>query len=159
MGSGSTITSDRDHLQHQEPQGTVPAVPLSGNRVRHDRPCSDPLPARQGHRPEEKATCGRAPAAMEQNTPCNDLRTLRNGRQGQPVGIPPAPADSTVSEGAEDGEMTNLLWMLVPWAVFAVAAGFKFWRLTSAWRQRGAGRTASTDQFRRSLERIWAQTS
>jgi len=53
--------------------------------------------------------------------------------------------------------MTNPLWMLVPWAVFAVAAELKFWRLTSAWRQRGAGREASTDHFRRSLERIWAQ--
>jgi len=48
------------------------------------------------------------------------------------------------------------LWMLVPWAVFAVAAGLKFWRLTSAWRQRGPSST-NTDQFRRSLERIWAK--
>jgi hypothetical protein len=51
--------------------------------------------------------------------------------------------------------MTNPLWMLVPWAVFALAAGVKFWRLTSAWRQWGAGREASTDHFMRSLERIW----
>ncbi len=50
--------------------------------------------------------------------------------------------------------MTNPLWMLVPWAVFAVAAGVKFWRLTSAWRQRGMN-SKDTDQFRRSLERIW----
>ena len=53
--------------------------------------------------------------------------------------------------------MTNPLWMLVPWAIFAVAAGVKFWRLTSAWRQRGVSKAANTDQFRRSLERIWAQ--
>jgi len=53
--------------------------------------------------------------------------------------------------------MNHPLWMLVPWAVFALAAGVKFWRLTNAWRQRGAVREASTDQFRRSLERIWAQ--
>jgi hypothetical protein len=52
--------------------------------------------------------------------------------------------------------MTNPLWMLVPWAVFAVAAGVKFWRLTSAWRQRGMN-SKDTDQFRRSLERIWAR--
>jgi hypothetical protein len=45
--------------------------------------------------------------------------------------------------------------MLVPWAVFALAAGVKFWRLTSAWRQRGAGTAPNTDQFRGSLERIW----
>jgi len=50
--------------------------------------------------------------------------------------------------------MTNPLWMLMPWVVFAVAAGVKFWRLTSAWRQRGEG-SMNTDQFRRSLERIW----
>ena len=50
--------------------------------------------------------------------------------------------------------MTNPLWMLVPWAVFAFAAGVKFWGLTSAWRQRGMN-SKDTDQFRRSLERIW----
>ena len=53
--------------------------------------------------------------------------------------------------------MTNPLWMLVPWAIFAVAAGVKFWRITSAWRQRGVSKAANTDQFRWSLERIWAQ--
>jgi hypothetical protein len=94
---------------------------------------------------------------MEQNAPCNDLRTLRDDRQGKPVGVPPAPADAQALEGAEDGEMNNPLWMLVPWAVFALAAGVKFWRLTSAWRQRDMSKAANTDQFRRSLERIWAQ--
>jgi hypothetical protein len=73
------------------------------------------------------------------------------------VGIPPAPADSAVPGGAESGVVTNPLWMLVPWEVLAVAAGVKFWQLTSAWRQRGAGREANTDKFRRTLERIWAQ--
>jgi hypothetical protein len=58
-----------------------------------------------------------------------------------------------VPEDAESGIVTNPLWMLVPWAVFAVAAGVKFWQLTSAWRNRGA----SKEQFRRSLERIWSQ--
>jgi hypothetical protein len=93
---------------------------------------------------------------MEQNTPCNNLRTLRNGRQGQPVGVSPAPADSALPEGAESSEVTNPLWMLVPWTVFALAAGVKFWRLTSAWRERGMN-SKDTDQFRRSLERIWSQ--
>jgi hypothetical protein len=50
--------------------------------------------------------------------------------------------------------MNNPIWMLLPWAVFAVAAGVKFWRLTSTWRQRNES-NKSTDQFRRSLERIW----
>ena len=59
-------------------------------------------------------------------------------------------------EGAAVGVMSNPLWMLVPWAVFAVAAGVKFWRLTSAWRQRGTN-NKNPEQFRRSLERIWAR--
>jgi hypothetical protein len=58
--------------------------------------------------------------------------------------------------GTEGSVMTNPLWMLVPWSAFAVAAGVKFWRLTSAWRQRDKTST-NADQFRRSLERIWAQ--
>jgi len=53
--------------------------------------------------------------------------------------------------------MGNPLWMLAPWVVFAVAAGFKFWHLTSAWRQRGTNTVPITDQFSRSLERIWGQ--
>ncbi len=51
------------------------------------------------------------------------------------------------------------LWMLVPWAVFAVAAGLKFWRLTSVFRRHLLGAptpaSTSTERFRRSLERIW----
>ncbi len=73
------------------------------------------------------------------------------------MGIQAAPTVQAMPEGTAGGVMSNPLWMLVPWAVFAVAAGVKFWQLTSAWRQRGAGREASTDNFRRSLERIWAQ--
>ena len=48
---------------------------------------------------------------------------------------------------------TNPFWILVPWAVFAFAAGVKFWRLTSVWRQRGLN-NKDTDHFRPSLERI-----
>jgi len=63
---------------------------------------------------------------------------------------------TTPGRRQEIGSMaTTPLWMLMPWVVFAVAAGVKFWRLTSAWRQRGTT-NKSTDQFRRSLERIWA---
>jgi hypothetical protein len=55
--------------------------------------------------------------------------------------------------------MANPIWLLLPWALVALSAGVKFWRLTSAWRQRG--RTSSdqavTDAVRQSLERIWKQ--
>jgi len=53
--------------------------------------------------------------------------------------------------------MSNPLWMLVPWAVFAIAAGIKFWRLTSLFRRRLSGAPSSTEQFRSSLERAWAK--
>ncbi len=49
------------------------------------------------------------------------------------------------------------LLTLVPWAVFAIAAGLKFWRITSAFRRRTLSKASSTDQFRQTLERIWAQ--
>ena len=52
----------------------------------------------------------------------------------------------------------NPIWMLVPWAVFAFAAGVKFWQITKAFRKGDPGRVSSTDQFRQKLERIWAQT-
>ena len=58
-------------------------------------------------------------------------------------------------EVAENALMHNPLWMLLPWAVFAFAAGVKFWRLTSAWRHRGMSTATNPDQFRRSLERSW----
>ena len=47
------------------------------------------------------------------------------------------------------------LWMLVPWAVFAIAAGVKYWRLTNLFRRHLGGTPSSTDQFRKTLERIW----
>ncbi len=53
--------------------------------------------------------------------------------------------------------MSNPLWMLVPWAVFAVAAGIKFWRLTSLFRRHLIGVPSSTEQLRSSLERAWAK--
>jgi hypothetical protein len=48
------------------------------------------------------------------------------------------------------------LWMLPPGTVFAFGAEVKSWQLTSARHRRGATRR-NTDQFRRSLERIWPQ--
>ena len=59
-------------------------------------------------------------------------------------------------EGAQTALMdANPLWMLAPWAVFAVAAGVKFWRITAVFRRCGQNRVSSTDQFRDTLERIW----
>ena len=53
--------------------------------------------------------------------------------------------------------MDHPLWMLVPWAVFAVAAGVKFWRITTTFRRQLQNTPSSTERFRRSLERIWTQ--
>jgi hypothetical protein len=47
--------------------------------------------------------------------------------------------------------------MLVPWAVFALAAGLKFWRLTSVFRHHMAKSQTNPERFRQSLERIWHQ--
>jgi hypothetical protein len=51
--------------------------------------------------------------------------------------------------------MDNPLWMLVPWAVFAVAAGLKFWRITGLFREHLLGIPSRTERFRQGLERIW----
>jgi hypothetical protein len=53
--------------------------------------------------------------------------------------------------------MSQPLWMLVPWAVFAVAVGLKLWRLTGLLRRQAWGHTSGTERFRQSLERIWAK--
>ena len=53
--------------------------------------------------------------------------------------------------------MNNPLWMLVPWAVFALAVGLKFWRVTSLFRKHLIGIPSQTERFRQVLERIWAQ--
>jgi hypothetical protein len=74
------------------------------------------------------------------------------------VGIQAASAVQAVLEGAAGGVMEHPFWMLVPWAVFAFAAGVKFWKITKAFRKGDPGRVSSTDQFRQKLERIWAET-
>ncbi len=53
--------------------------------------------------------------------------------------------------------MNHPLWMLVPWAVFAVAAGLKFWRLGLLLRRNRLGTPATTEQMRQALERSWAK--
>jgi hypothetical protein len=45
--------------------------------------------------------------------------------------------------------------MLVPWAVFAIAAGLKFWRITSLFRRQLRPAATSTEQARQRLERLW----
>ena len=45
--------------------------------------------------------------------------------------------------------------MLVPWAVFAVAAGLKFWHITALFRKKLLGVPTETERFRQALERIW----
>ncbi|MEY3544878.1 MAG: hypothetical protein RLZZ106_708 [Cyanobacteriota bacterium] len=49
--------------------------------------------------------------------------------------------------------------MLAPWAVFAAAAGVKFWRITAIFRRRSMSNSAKTDQFRQTLERIWVRNA
>lgn len=58
-------------------------------------------------------------------------------------------------EPIESSVMPNPLWMLVPWLVFALAAGVKFWRLTSLFRKRVLGIPSRTERMRQMLERIW----
>jgi hypothetical protein len=52
-------------------------------------------------------------------------------------------------------DLENLLWLLVPWVVFAAGGGLKFWRLTSLFRKHRLGIPSRTERFREALERIW----
>jgi hypothetical protein len=52
---------------------------------------------------------------------------------------------------------TNPLLILVPWAVFAIAAGVKFWRLTALFRRHLLGVPTKTERFRQALERVWQE--
>jgi len=51
--------------------------------------------------------------------------------------------------------MSNPLWMLLPWLVFAVAAGIKFRRLTALFRKHLLGVPSRTERLRQMLERVW----
>jgi hypothetical protein len=64
-----------------------------------------------------------------------------------------------MSEGAASSVMSNPLWMLVPWLVFAIAAGLKFWRATALFRRELLKTPSQTERFRQSLERIWTLKS
>ena len=82
-----------------------------------------------------------------------------SSEKGQPVGAKRTPAVQAVPEGAAGGVMEHPLWMLVPWAVLAVAAGIKFWRLTALFRKGVLSRATGSERVRQSLERIWAKES
>jgi hypothetical protein len=51
--------------------------------------------------------------------------------------------------------MDQPIWMLVPWAVFSIAAGLKFWRVTRLFRRQLRPAPISTEQARKQLERLW----
>ena len=53
--------------------------------------------------------------------------------------------------------MTNPLWLLVPWLVFAFGAGIKLWRLIALFRRHLLGLPTRTERFRQALERLWEQ--
>jgi len=53
--------------------------------------------------------------------------------------------------------MTHPELLLVTWTVFAVALALKFWQFGKALKRHLIAQTPSTDQFRQSLERIWAK--
>ena len=53
--------------------------------------------------------------------------------------------------------MTHPGWILVPWAVFAVALALKVLKFGKALKRHLIAPTASIDQFRQFLERIWEQ--
>jgi len=74
------------------------------------------------------------------------------------MGIQAAPADEAMSGiQREASVIDNPLWMLVPWAVFVLAAGLKFWRITILFRKHLLGTISKTERFRQALERIWAK--
>jgi hypothetical protein len=53
--------------------------------------------------------------------------------------------------------MEQPFWMLVPWAIFAIAAGLKFWRITSLFRRQPGTDRTSTERARQQLERRWLE--
>jgi len=47
------------------------------------------------------------------------------------------------------------LWILLPWALFALAVAIKFWQISNAIRQNSLKGRPSTERFRQRLERLW----
>jgi hypothetical protein len=53
--------------------------------------------------------------------------------------------------------MDHPLWMLVPWAVFALALGVKAWRFGTLFRRQLGPAPTRTELARQRLERLWQQ--
>jgi hypothetical protein len=51
--------------------------------------------------------------------------------------------------------MHNPLWLLVPWLVFAVAVGFKAWRVSRLIHSQLRRSAWGMERFRAELERNW----
>ena len=84
------------------------------------------------------------------------LRARRAIAWNTMVGLSICPGGNAM--GVEQA-MGNPLWMLLPWAVFAIAAGIKFWRLTALFRKHLLGIPCRSERFRQRLERIWARSA
>ena len=50
---------------------------------------------------------------------------------------------------------SHQLLILLPWSVFALAAGLKFWQVSGWLRRPRLVQQDKTEQIRASLERIW----
>jgi hypothetical protein len=51
--------------------------------------------------------------------------------------------------------MHNPLWFLVPWLVFAVAVGFKVWKVSRLIHRQVRRSAWGMERFREQLERNW----
>lgn len=52
-------------------------------------------------------------------------------------------------------QSSNPLLLLLPWCVFALAAGLKFWQFSRWLRPARSLPSSDTERFRARLERIW----
>ena len=59
--------------RNPQPPWSEPSVPLPRDRLRHNRPCPDPLPARQRDRHGTQGARGRASIELGQASPHNRL--------------------------------------------------------------------------------------
>jgi hypothetical protein len=50
------------------------------------------------------------------------------------------------------------LLTVMPWVVFGVGARGFLWQITKVFRRDGLNHPRGTEEFRQSLERIWAQS-
>ena len=48
-----------------------------------------------------------------------------------------------------------MIWLVLPWLVFAVAVGFKIWKLTRLIHHHVSRSPLGIEHFREQLERTW----